>query len=136
MKSIAVLAAILLILFVSCQKNGVTPPVIKKITFSSLTPDSGAYKDAVTIIGTHLVSPDSIKLNGKLCPITNNNGDTITITVPKAAGTGPVVIYFKDTTITGPIFHFRYTSYVTTVAYCKNISNANAAGPDAGFIWP
>jgi hypothetical protein len=141
MKLIPVLAVSLLILFVSCQKNGVTP-VIKKITFPSLTPDSGAYKDVVTIIGTKLVSPDSIKLNGKLCPITStpiaadSASDTIRITVPKAAGTGPVVIYFKDTTITGPIFHFRYTSYVTTVAYCKNIANANAAGPEAGFIWP
>lgn len=138
MKSIAVFAVALLVLFVSCKKNGVGPgsPLIQKIIFSSLTPDSGAYKDSVTIIGKDLISPDSIKLNGKLCPIITSDSDTIIVTVPRAAGTGPVVMYFKDTTITGPIFHFRYTSYVTTIAYCKNISNANAAGPDAGFIWP
>jgi hypothetical protein len=134
MKRIATLTTLILLILISCQKNGST--VIQSITISSLRPDSGAYGDYVTIIGKNLVTPDSVKLNGKLCPIKSANGDSIRVTVPKAAGSGPVIVYFKDTTYNWPMFHFRYTSYVTTVANCKPVTIANAVGPQGGFIQP
>ncbi|HEY6900898.1 MAG TPA: SBBP repeat-containing protein, partial [Puia sp.] len=135
MLRILLLPVIALLLFISCKKNG-NGPSIQSITISSMRPDSGAFGDYVSIVGHRLTQPDSVTLNGKPCPIKNFNGDSIVISVPKAAGSGPVKVYINDTVYTWPLFHFRYTSYVKTLAYCKDIHNANTAGPEVGYIWP
>jgi hypothetical protein len=133
MKRLLLLPAVAFLIFLSCQKTGSS---VQSVTISSLRPDSGAFEDYVSIVGHALSAPDSVTLNGKLCPVQNFNGDSIVISVPKAAGSGPVKVYINDTVYTWPVFHFRYTSYVKTLAYCKNIHNAISAGPEAGYIGP
>lgn len=133
MKHLFLLPAVIFLFFISCQKNGSS---VQSVTVSGMRPDSGAFGDYVSIVGHQLSVPDSVTLNGKRCAVQNYNGDSIVISVPKAAGSGPVKVYINNMVYTWPLFHFRYTSYVKTLAYCKDIHNANAAGPEAGFIWP
>jgi len=119
----------------SCKKNE-NGTVTLPFKIISVSPDTGSIGTTVTIVGTNLNGLDSVKLNGKLCSIKTNNGDTVSITLPKAAGSGPITIIFDDSTITWPGFHFRFTNYVTTVAGNGKDAKTNGVGTNASFSFP
>ena len=70
------------------------------------------------------------------CVISSIQGDTILVTIPKAAGSGPITITANGIITTGPVFNFQYTSYVITVAGSIPINSMDGIGINAGFEYP
>lgn len=117
------MAALALLLSISCRKTdpghhypGKLPPPI----IHTIHPDSGFYQSIVTITGENfdLDSPQNniVKFNGKTAAIRQINAHSLTVIVPKAAGTGPVTVTVDGVTVAGPIFTYIWTVIVSTVA--------------------
>jgi hypothetical protein len=103
--------------------------------FIGISSNTGTYDSTITIYAKNFSNHDTIELNGVPCSVVSIQGQDIVITIPKGAGTGPFTITDGTTTVTGPIFYFKYTSYVTTIAGSQDDGSIDGTGLSATFIF-
>ena len=113
---------------VACQKSEPaspsTPPFINPtpdqiVMISTILPTYGGYNTTLTIIGKNfstLSTKDTVKVNGRLANVLMSKSDTLVVTIPLAAGTGPVSVTVDGKTAVGPVFTYTSNLIVSTLA--------------------
>jgi sugar lactone lactonase YvrE len=143
------IAAILIVcFFASCSKKNnpdpnPTPPgpggsTSPKIT--SLDVQQGPYNAPVVITGVNFsatASDDVVSFNGKAAKITSATATQLKVLVPLGAGTGSVSVTVGSNTASGPVFTYKLSLLVTTIAgKASNSPYADGLGLEATFIGP
>lgn len=122
----------------SCSKND--PPATQGLpTITSISPTSGGVNTIVTINGSNFSSNafgNVVTINGKPATIVNGSNNTITVSVPPGAGSGPIIVTVNNNTATGPIFTYNYTYTVSTIAGNGLPGFLNGVGTNARFTYP
>lgn len=85
------LIAIAAFTFACGSDDSPAPDTAPKVT--SLSPTSGTVGTNVTVNGSNLSAPDSVKLGKAKVTVTNNTGSSFNFTVPASAFTGKVYVY-------------------------------------------
>ena len=129
-----------LLLFSSCVKNNgkpVAPP--GNIIITAIQPSLGPEGTIDTISGSgfdQIPDFDSLFLNGKQLLVESKSDSQIIVSIPKLAGSGPIVIWCGGKEILGPIFHYDSSWIVTTVAGSGQMAFADGQGLSASFYHP
>src|ERR1700678_2984367 len=109
-----------IILFSSCGKNNSKPVATpENIIITAIQPSLGPGGTIDTISGSgfdQIPDFDSLFLNGKQLFVESKSDSQIIVSIPKLAGSGPIVIWCGGKEILGPIFHYDSSWIVTTVA--------------------
>lgn len=124
----------------SCTKSSYNPPTTTPPVILSISPDSGAYNTVVTITGKNFsadTTKDSVKFDGQTAVIESATDSTLVVKVSAGSGTGPVIVVVRGDTATGPVFNYRLTVTVSTLAGNPKVSGwANGTGSAATFGGP
>lgn len=130
-------SAIILTLFcgciiTSCSDDDSTPaPIVTgPVEVTSINPSVGPKATVVTIAGANFstsLTENTITFNGKPATIITATATQLTVTVPPAADSGPVIVTTKGKSATNqPMFTFQWT--VSTLAGSSK-GNANSPAP-------
>ncbi len=93
------------------------PQVSQSIT--SLNVNKGPFNTQVTINGTGFGSEGTssvVLFNDKVATINSWTDTKIVAVVPIEAGTGVVTVVVKGVVLTGPVFTYQYSAYVSTLS--------------------
>jgi len=134
-------------LILSCQKGSNTsstnttqtqPANSTLPTITSLSTTTGGYYTGVTITGTNFsatAANNQVLFNGVAATVITATATQLTVSVPLAAGTGPVTVTVNSVKATGPVFTYQKTLAVTTVVGYGLPSNlmTGAGGATIGF---
>ena len=119
----------------SCSKekdNKDNPPVI-----TNVWPLEGPKGTRVTIQGSHFGNNGantSVFFNDRRASILSINDETIVCNVPEKAGSGTIkVVTANNTEVSGPLFKYKFTAMVTTLAGGLNSGYVDGIGVDAKF---
>jgi hypothetical protein len=85
------IVAIAAFTFACGSDDSPAPDTKPKVT--SLSPTTGTVGTTVTVNGSNLSAPDSVKLGKSKVTISNNTGSSFKFTVPASAFTGKVYVY-------------------------------------------
>jgi sugar lactone lactonase YvrE len=130
----------LTILFASCIKENSEPTAAPdNIVITSISPSDGPAGTIDTITGSgfdQIPSFDSLFLNGKQLVVNSKTSTQIVITIPKLAGSGNLAIWVDGQIITGPVFHYDSSWFVTTFAGSGQMAFTDGQGLAASFYDP
>lgn len=123
---------VLLCLILSCSDDE-TKIVLPEV--NSISPSEGPKTTLVTITGTNFsasISENEVSFNGKVATITTATSTQLTVMVPAAADSGPIVVKTRgQASATQPAFNFHWL--VGTLA---GTSQGYVDGPAAKFNSP
>ena len=122
----------------SCSKSGLDAirPTEKPLAVSSLSVSEGAYDSSVVIKGSGfstVIAEDEVLFNGVAAKVTAASANEITAIVPVGAGTGTITIVVNGKTITGPIFKYKFTAFVSTFVGSGKSGYDDGQGAAASF---
>lgn len=115
-------------------KDSIVNPAI-----TSVSPLEGAANTSVVIYGkafSDTLTNDSVFFNGKKAELLSATKTQLVARVPMGAGTGKVTVYINGTPITGPVFTYNFTFYVTVLAGNGSVGFVNGPGATASFRAP
>src|SRR5688500_16266066 len=127
--------AIILTLFcaciiTSCSDDDTPPAATGPVEVATINPSAGSKETLVTIAGTNFstsLTENTITFNGKPATVVTATATQLTVAVPPAADSGPVVVITKGKSATHqPMFTFHWT--VSTLAGSSK-GNENGAEP-------
>lgn len=100
-----------------CKKNDAAFDKPIAIMYK-IRPTHGQYDAEVIIYGRYFntLTGAGIQFNGLEASITGTTDSTITVKVPKGAGSGNVTLSANGITLTGPVFEYDYKVTVSNVA--------------------
>jgi hypothetical protein len=139
-KSNLILFTTLLLLFAAgCRKKDTPapPPAPTGLTVVSLNPTHGPHATVVTITGTNfstVLSENTVRFNGVNAEVLSCSPTTLTVKVPKRAGTGKVTVTKGTNTAQGPVFEYEYPVDISYVAADSQPGLADGQGNAAGFF--
>lgn len=119
---------------VSCGKEADT--VADDIIITSISPSHGPSNTVDTIMGKNfdkLPAVDSIAINGKKLNLISRSADKIIISIPERTGSGNVEVWYQGKYISGPLFTYDSTLFVTTIAGSTETGAVDGKGTDARF---
>ena len=127
----------------SCSKSGSNPapkspaPVL---AITSLSVNTGPYNTSVIISGTAFsptTTSNQVFFNGKAATVTAATTTQITATVPLGAGTGNVTVSVNNgTAVSGPLFTYQLTAFITTFAGNGKPATIDGTGVNASIHGP
>ena len=133
----------------ACSKNdsdsGSTPPPTQPIdtvvvpAISSVSPLEGVAYTSVVIAGkgfSDTLTNNSVFFNGVKAELLSATKTQLTARVPLGAGTGKVTVSINGTLLTGPVFTYNLSYYVSTFAGNGSVALVNGAGAAASFRAP
>src|SRR5579859_90138 len=125
-------------LFCLCagKKSGQQAPV-GPVSVATVAPLKGPYSTIVTIDGSGFspnASDNHVQFNKVDAVVQNASANELTVVVPMAAGTGPVMVRTGSQGVTGPVFHYVYTVTVSTLA--GNGMTGSVDGTPGEFLYP
>jgi len=132
-----IVLAVFICLFSSCKKDS-KPSEPVGISVASISPDAGPHSTVVKISGKNFsetVSGNEVRFNGVLAEVLNASSTELTVKVPKRAGTGKVTVAAAGKSADGPVFNFKYTVTVSTVAG-NGVGLSDGKGNAAKFFRP
>lgn len=109
-----------------------------ELTIVSIAPTTGPKATIVTITGTGFnatAANNTVTLNGKPVTVNGASATQLTVTIPPAAGTGPLVVTVNGDTEESDDFIFVYTTTVSTFAGSSN-GYTEGTGAAAQFSSP
>ena len=124
MKNLKIILIFLTTLFItSCSKDDapvVTPAPKSNLAISSINPTSGPKNTTVFLTGIDFSSnatSNIVTLNGKACTVNTASATSLSITIPRGAGSGTINVTVAGFTAQSPNFEYVITpSMVSTVA--------------------
>ncbi len=109
--TIAVLAFILV---AACSRNE-EPTSVSNLAISGINPAAGAKNTTVFITGVDFSQnavSNIVTLNGKACTVNTASATSLSITIPRGAGSGKISVSVNGTTVQSPNFDYQITPSV------------------------
>jgi sugar lactone lactonase YvrE len=121
MKNLKLLTIVFLTILASCSKDDSKEPLTNpNLTVSSINPTSGRKNTTVTITGLDFspnLTSNKVTLNGFECIVNTASTTKLSVTIPRGAGTGNLVVTVGNGNTQSPIFTYEITpSVVSTLA--------------------
>ncbi|MCR8560889.1 IPT/TIG domain-containing protein [Mucilaginibacter sp. BJC16-A38] len=137
-KTLLFLGGLLLSLcYISCSKTALNKPDPQKsLSVTAISTSSGSYNASVIITGTGFsidTAADKVTFNGKPGKVTAATATSLTVIVPKGAGTGNIKVTIGSNTVAGPTFTYVYTVMVSTLAGSGRDTVIDGTGVNASF---
>lgn len=129
--------------YFGCKKSNTGPDKKTQsvpLAITTISANSGPFNTTVEITGTGFdPSPanDQVFFNGKAATISAATATKLTAVVPLGAGTGQVSVAVNNgTTVSGPVFTYQLTAFVSTLAGQLAHGFADGKGTSAAFYAP
>ncbi|WP_395076817.1 IPT/TIG domain-containing protein [Flavobacterium sp.] len=123
MKTFKIILLFIATIVASCSKDDtpeLPPPPTSNLSISSINPTSGPKNTTVIVTGVNFSSNNTsniVSLNGKPCTVNAASATSLTITIPRGAGSGVIKLTVAGVTVQTPNFEYMVTpSAVSTVA--------------------
>jgi sugar lactone lactonase YvrE len=142
MKNLKLLTIVFLTILASCSKDDSKEPLTNpNLAVSSINPTSGRKNTTVTITGLDFspnLTSNKVTLNGFECTVNTASTTVLSVTIPRGAGTGNLVVTVGNSNTESPQFTYEVTpSVVSTVAGDGTPDFLNATtGTAAKFYYP
>jgi sugar lactone lactonase YvrE len=120
-KNLKLLTIVLLTILASCSKDDSKEPLTNpNLAVSGINPTMGRKNTTVTITGVDFspnLTSNKITLNGFECTVNTASTTELSVTIPRGAGTGNLVITVGNSNTQSPTFTYEVTpSVVSTIA--------------------
>ena len=127
------LATVLVVSITACKKQKSDPSI------TSIFPTEDYAGDTITLKIKDFPNDLSVvkfTINNTPAPVIMATQDTVRLVVPLKSGTGVVAATINGHTYTGPVFTYKKTAIVTTVAGTGYAGFNDGAGMSAAFNYP
>ncbi len=109
------------------------------VVITSVEPLSGSFNTLVIVRGENFEADkdmNKLKVNGKEIPLLSASSTEIKFTIPRATGTGPIIISTQYSAFEGPTFNYELVPVVYTIAGDGEEGFVNGVGEGARFSNP
>jgi sugar lactone lactonase YvrE len=140
MKTVKLFFCLFAIALVGCSKSDdeASKPS-SKLAISGINPNSGPKNTTVFITGVDFspnAASNTVTLNGKACTVNTASATSLSITIPRGAGSGAISVTVNGTTVQSPNFDYLITPSIVSTFAGSTFGFADATSTAAQFNSP
>ncbi len=139
MKTLKLFICLFALVIASCSKSDDASKQSSNLAISSINPNSGPKNTTVFLTGVDF-SPNAasnvVTLNGKACAVNTASATSLSITIPRGAGSGTISVTVNGTTVQSPNFDYQITPSVVSTFAGSTKGFADGTGTNAKFDSP